>query len=80
MANQLPAAIIPPLVNAIDDMSLAAMEPAAIPVEVKPRAARAAGVKATVTTPPAQERRRRNLQMLNFLSILGIYSHLHFYF
>lgn len=48
-----PATTPPPLRIAKYDIILAAMEPAAIPFEVKPKAATRTGVRATVATPPA---------------------------
>lgn len=47
-----PPAATPPLATAKYDISLAAMEPAAIPAGVNPSAARTAGARATVPAPP----------------------------
>ena len=49
-ATALPAATPPPLAIAAADIILAAMEPAAIPAEVKPAAPRAKGAPTTATT------------------------------
>lgn len=57
IAIRPPAATPPPLKMAKYAISLAAMEPAAIPPAVKPKEARRAGVRTTVVAPPEQEHR-----------------------
>ena len=49
-ATKLPAATAPPLATAADDIMLAAKEPAAMPVAVKPTAGRAKVARAMVPT------------------------------
>lgn len=52
-ATALPAAIPPPLATAAADISDEAMDPAAIPAEVKPNAVTTRGAAATAPTAPA---------------------------
>lgn len=59
VATRLPAATPPPLAIAAADIILAAMEAAAMPVPVKPMAARATGAPATARAPPMAEPKQR---------------------
>ena len=58
-ATALPAATPPPLAIAAADIILAAMEPAAIPAEVKPAAPRAKGAPTTATAANGKQNQRK---------------------